>query len=100
MALASVEDLWQRSRRSDDDLRPYGNHGYQNYVPPNLAPRPFEQIGLRSRRPSWKEAPPPPPDPAIELLRWSIRRPGLAIILGYALWLALWSLYALQSYEF
>lgn len=98
MALASVDGLWERSRRSEGDTGPYGNLAYQNYVSPNLAPRPVEQTGVRPQRAQWKEAPPPPPDPMTELLRWSIRRPALAMIIAYAGWLTFWSLYAIRSY--
>jgi hypothetical protein len=96
MASTSVE-RWEPTRGSEDDNRPYRNFGNQNYVAPNLAPRAFEPYGVQPQRRTWKQAPPPPPDRVTELLRWSLRRPGLAMILAYASWLVFWSLYALGS---
>jgi hypothetical protein len=71
---------------------------YQNYVPPNLAPRAVDAgAGRRPLPVSWQGAPPPPPDPIGVLFRYLIQRPGIAFVLAYSVWLVMWSLYAMQA---
>ena len=96
MAFATADEL-KGATLFDGDSRHYGNQSYENYVPPNLAPRPADWPEMEPRPLSWRQLPPPPPDPIVDLLRWSIRRPGLALILLYLAWLGFWAFYALQS---
>ena len=98
MELASVEGSRDHTQRVWDQTRSYDNENYQNYVVPNLAPRAVEAGDvLRVQPPSWRDAPPPPPDPFGVLLRYLVQRPGVALVLAYSVWLVMWSMYAMQT---
>jgi hypothetical protein len=96
MALATAEARAHSPQVWDESL--YTNYGYRNYAVPNLAPRAFEPGGApRARQMSWRDAPPPPPDPVRTALQWMMQHPGFALLLAYAAWLGCWSLYAMQT---
>jgi len=98
MALETAEVSREHASRVWDAHYAYTNYEPQNYVVPNLAPRAYEgDVVQQWRMPTWRDAPPPPADPAAVLLRWMMQRPVVALILAYFLWLGFWSVYALEA---
>ena len=100
MALVTAEASRERGVRALTEHHPFTEYEYYNYVVPNLAPRAYEagQLALRPQRTARREAQEaPPPDPIWDLLQWMVRRPALGLMIGYALWLGFWSVYALSA---
>lgn len=102
MALASVEATTEHARRAwNPQHSVHAEYDQQNYVVPNLAPRPFEvgDVNRPQQQQAWRTAPAPPPDPALVVLRWMKQRPALVLMFAYAMWLGFWSLYALRALD-
>jgi hypothetical protein len=98
MELVSAEGSREHAPRVWDQTRSNDNENYQNYVVPNLAPKAIEASAvLRAQPTTWRDAPPPPPDPVGVLLRYLIQRPVLALMLAYSVWLVMWTLYGMQA---